>query len=495
MIHSNKVIIIGSGVAGLAASVRLAVLGYDVSVYEANSFPGGKISLLEKSGYQFDTGPSLFTQPENISELFEIAGEPIEEYFSYSPVDIACKYFFENGKVITAYTEPELFAEELSKVAGEKKEYAVQYLSRSRKLYEHIGNIFLNYSLHKRSTWINRRIFKAIGNLKWPYLFSTLNNYNKKSFQSEEAVQIFNRYATYNGSNPFRAPGMLSVIPHLEHNQGTYFPKGGMISIADALYKLALKKGVQFHFNKPVSRIIQSEGIVKGVVVEGKNVFAPLVISNCDVYFTFKKLLNHIPASKKILERERSTSAVIFYWGIGKSFEQLGLHNILFSKNYKEEFSSLSKGIIHNDPTIYINITSKLEQQHAPHGKENWFVMVNAPANDGQDWSEIIQRLRLDVIRKINTVLETDLEKLIETEEVLDPIQIEDKTASFKGSLYGTSSNSKLAAFFRHPNFTKYIKGLYFCGGSVHPGGGIPLCFKSAKIASELIATDFPIIK
>jgi len=160
----------------------------------------------------------------------------------------------------------------------------------------------------------------------------------------------------------------------------------------------------------------------------------------------------------------------------------------LFSNNYKEEFDCLfTKKTVYTDPTIYINITSTIEPAQAPSGKQNWFVMVNAPANVGQNWEQIKQEAKANIIVKINTLLQTSIEDYIEVEEILEPITIETKTNSFMGSLYGTSSNSKFAAFLRHPNFKGNIKQLYFCGGSVHPGGGIPLCLKSAKIVSELI--------
>lgn len=139
------------------------------------------------------------------------------------------------------------------------------------------------------------------------------------------------------------------------------------------------------------------------------------------------------------------------------------------------------------DPTVYINITSKMETSQSPEGKENWFVMVNAPADAGQNWEGLKEGLRKNVLAKLSRMLGEDIAAQIETEHTLDPIMIQQQTASYMGSLYGTSSNSRLAAFLRHANFTSSIKGLYFCGGSVHPGGGIPLCLKSAKIVSELI--------
>ena len=489
--HLKKAIIIGSGVAGMAAATRLAIQGYQVEVFESNAYPGGKLSMFEKDGYRFDAGPSLFTPPQNIESLFELAGEPIDQYFNYSSVEIGCRYFFENGKTIDAHSDPNLFTDELVIKLGEKPGSLKKYLDNSGKLYKNIGEIFLDNSLHKWQTWCHGRLTEALKTIKPAYVFSTLNKYNSSKFSSPEAIQLFNRYATYNGSNPFTAPGMLSVIPHLEYNQGVFYPAGGMISITNALYKLAIKKGVKFHFNSSVSRIIHYEGKIVGVVVNEENILAPVVISNGDIYFTYKKLLNHLPKAQKLLKQERSSSALIFYWGIKSEFPELQLHNILFSKNYKEEFKYIfNKKTVYADPTIYINITSKMEAGLAPQGRENWFVMINVPANNGQDWEQIKQQARIHVIEKINRLLQTSIEPLIETEELLDPVLIESRTGSYIGSLYGTSSNSKLAAFFRPANFTNYIKGLYFCGGSVHPGGGIPLCFKSAKIATDLVIAD-----
>jgi phytoene desaturase len=489
--HPQKVIVIGSGVAGMATAIRLAVQGYQVSVYEKNSYPGGKLSAFEQQGFLFDAGPSLFTQPINVEELFTLAGEPIADYFSYSSVPVACTYFYANGKKLQAYTNVDAFAEELQNKLGENAQQVKKYLRQSSRAYEQIGTVFLNFSLHKAATWLHRRVINALKALKPGYIFSNLNSYNQQQFRTPETVQLFNRYATYNGSNPYKAPGMLSMIPHLEQNEGTFYPHGGMISITNALYKLALKKGVQFFFNSPVKRIINYAGRVSGVVVSNQNIMANLVVSNSDAYFTYLNLLGNTVKAKKVLRQERSSSAIIFYWGIGKCFDELGLHNIFFSGNYPQEFDAIfNKKYLHSDPTIYINITSKMEKGQAPTGCENWFVMVNAPANNGQPWPEMKQQLRKIVIEKLSAVLQTDITALIQTEHTLDPVMIEEQTFSYMGSLYGTSSNAPLAAFLRHPNFSKSIRGLYFCGGSVHPGGGIPLCFKSAKIVSDLIARD-----
>ena len=488
IMSTKNVIIIGSGVAGMAVAIRLAVQGYAVKVFEKNDSPGGKVTAIKKVGYSFDEGPSLFTQPQNIEELFDLAGVHVRDHFTYEPVSISCQYFFENGKTVTGWTDVSRFDDECKEKINEVPGAVNSYLRRSGKMYENIGTPFLHHSLHKRDTWFNKKIGKALKNIRFPYLFSTLHKFNSRHFTSPEAIQIFDRFATYNGSNPYKAPAMLSLIPHLEMNEGTYYPHGGMISITNALFNLAKIKGVEFYFNSHVQRIIHHEGRVRGVVVNEQNLSADIVISNGDIYFTCKDLLLDTAWSKKLLQQERSSSAVIFYWGIKKEFNQLQLHNIFFSKEYKQEFDRIfKKGNLLKDPTIYINITQKLEKNMAPAGKENWFVMVNAPANTGQDWNELKKELRANIIEKLNRMLDTGLEQLIETEDSSDPVNLEKQTSSFRGSLYGTSSNSKLAAFFRQANFSGTIDGLYFCGGSVHPGGGIPLCLKSAGIVADLI--------
>jgi phytoene desaturase len=488
--NHKKAVIIGSGVAGLASAIRLAVQGFSVAVYEKNSYPGGKLSAFEKDGFHFDAGPSLFTQPQNIEELFALANEPIENYFSYSKLDIACKYFYENGKIVNAYSDANLFAKELSEKVNEPEANIKQYLTRSEKLYNNIANIFLNFSLHKRRTWFHPRVIKSFGSLKFTYLFQSLGVYNKR-FVAKETQQIFNRFATYNGSNPYKAPAMLSLIPHLEQTEGAYFPQGGMINITNALYNLAIKKGVQFHFNATVEKIICPDNKAAGIVANGKNIFADVVVSNSDVYFTHKYLLGNDKKANKVLKQERSSSALVFYWGINKNFPQLELHNILFTEDYRVEFEHIFKHKnLYVDPTIYINITSKQEATQAPANCENWFVMINVPADTDYNVEVLKAAAKKIIITKLNRVLNTNIEEHIIAEEMLHPQSIETSTGSYLGSLYGTSSNSKRSAFLRHPNFTSHLKNLYCCGGSVHPGGGIPLCLKSAKIVSDLIKHD-----
>ncbi len=302
-------------------------------------------------------------------------------------------------------------------------------------------------------------------------------------------MQLFDRYATYNGSDPHRAPAMLHVIPHLEHGLGTHFPKGGMHGITRHLTALAEALGVEIQCNAPVARIAHESGKIKGVTLEkapGEIIPADLVISNSDVHPTYRKLLADLPAPEKILRQERSTSGVIFYWGVQGEHPKLHLHNILFSNDYRKEFEAIrTTDAPGDDPTVYINISSKVQPTDAPDGCENWFVMVNVGANPDRV-EDLIPEIRRRVLAKIERTLGTDIAPLIASEFTLTPKGLQDRTSSWRGALYGASSNSTLAAFLRHRNRSTLLKGLYFCGGSVHPGGGIPLCLLSARIATEL---------
>ncbi|SHM39839.1 phytoene desaturase [Cyclobacterium lianum] len=484
----KKAIIIGSGIAGLAASIRLAHKGYQVEVFEANSYPGGKLSEISIKGYRFDCGPSLFTLPEEVDELFHLSDKTPEDYFRYQQLDVNCHYFWEDGTTVQAYADRNDFSQEVLEKLGEEPSHINAALDRSAFIYKHLAPLFMHRSLHKWSTWINKDAIKAYLKLGKLGLFHTMNQANKKQFSQDKLVQLFNRYATYNGSDPYQTPATLNIIPHLEFNRGAYFPSKGMHAITQSLYALATELGVNFSFGTPVEKIVVEKQHAKGVLAAGRFHASDLVVNNMDMVNAYKTILKDQAQPKKLLQQPKSSSALIFYWGIKKEFPELDLHNILFSENYKQEFDHIfNKQIICEDPTVYINITSVYKKDDAPDGCMNWFTMINVPNNQGQDWDLLKAKARISIINKINRTLKTDIEPLIEAEEILDPVSIETKTSSANGALYGNSSNNRYAAFLRHANYSSSIKGLYFCGGSVHPGGGIPLCLLSAKIMSNMI--------
>ncbi|TDB68084.1 1-hydroxycarotenoid 3,4-desaturase CrtD [Arundinibacter roseus] len=480
--------IVGAGIGGLATAIRLAVKGYSVDVYEGNPYPGGKLSEIKHNGYRFDAGPSLFTLPALVDELFEVAGKNPADYFTYQKLPETCRYFYEDGTRFTADSTPERLAKTIEKHLGEPAAHVLAHLQDSAKKYDVTEKLFLHRSLHRLATYFNKDALKGYLNLHKLDAFQTMNRANATRFQDPRVVQLFNRYATYNGSDPYQTPATMNIIPHLEYNIGAFFPKGGMVSITNSLVTLAEELGVRIHLNSPVEKILTQAGQISGIQVAGNSIPFDVVVSNMDVVNTFRKLLPEAKQPERILRQPKSSSALIFYWGIKKEFPELGLHNIFFSQDYAAEFATLFKQkTIHDDPTVYINITSKYEKADAPDGGENWFVMVNAPANDGQNWEELIATTRKNILEKLSRHLGENIEALLETEDLLDPRLIESRTSSSQGALYGNSSNNRFAAFLRHANFSSQFPNLFFVGGSVHPGGGVPLCLLSAKIATDMI--------
>ena len=483
----KKAIIIGSGIGGLSTAVRLRARGFDVDVFEKNSFPGGKLSNIDVGKYRFNTGPSLFTMPHFVDELYELFNENPRDHFNYIKKDIMCKYFWDNGKKFVGYYDINKLADECKLKFGIDRSIILKYLEKSKKKYDLVENIFIKNSLHKLKNLISIDTLKALFKINTFQLFKTLNKVNEEELKNKYLVQVFNRFATYNGSSPYKTPGMMTAIQNAEKHYGSFIPVKGMGDITKSLYKLAKRHGVKFYFNREIDKIIIKNKKARGVKINNKELFSEIVVTNSDVYNTYRNLLNE-KRKIKALEQERSSSAFIFNWGIKKVFKELDLHNIFFSNNYKEEFDYIfNKKQLYSDPTVYINITCKDLPKDSPKGCENWYVMVNSPYDNNQNWEKIKDELKSSIVKKINKILSINIEEYIEEERIVTPQDIESSTNSYKGSLYGTSSNNIYSAFLRHPNFSPKITNLYFCGGSVHPGGGIPLCIMSGKIISEIV--------
>lgn len=489
--HTNKgAIVVGAGIAGIAAAIRLQLKGYEVQVYEANAYAGGKLTELKAHGFRFDKGPSLFTMPQYVDELFLLAGKDPKAYFEYQKLDEICRYFYTDGLSLKASANIDEFAREIEKHSHSKAHEVLDFMKYSARIYNITHRVFLERSLHKIRSYMHWDTLKSLLRFLRIDALRTQDKANKNFFKDPRIAQLFNRYATYNGSNPYTAPATLNVIPHFEYHFGAYFPKGGMYYIVKALLQLATDLGVKFHYHKKVNAITwdQLTKQVKGIEIDKEFIPASIVVSNLDIYFTYTKLLKDLPAPKRLLQQERSSSALIFYWGMRGLEPRLGLHNIFFAQDYEQEFKTLwLEKLVAPDPTVYVHISSKQEAQDAPENCENWFVMINVPSNSGQDWPSLIAEARKNILKKLEQQLQRSIENHIVFEEVLDPRAIEAQTGSYAGALYGNSSNNKFAAFLRHANFSAKLKGLYFCGGSVHPGGGIPLALLSAKIVAELI--------
>lgn len=489
--EKERVAVVGAGIGGLATAIRLVAKGYDVEVYEKSERGGGKIGEIREGSYRFDTGPSLFTLPQLLEELFDAAGTPQGNRLPYNSLSDVCQYFFSDGRSIKVPAEPGSFASLAEQQLDEPASGVAGYLTRAGKLYELTSAVFLFSPFQKLRSLFRKENLPVGLRLHKLKAHTTLHRHNRRSFKQKNTIQLFDRYATYNGSSPYKAPATLMMIAHLEHNLGAWFPGGGMRSIIRVLVQEAERLGVRFHYNTEVHEIIISNRLAIGVRTEEAKHYFDHVVSNADIFHTYKSLLPDCKLPRFLRGKELSTSAVIFYWGVNQTHPEMGLHNILFSEDYRMEFRHLyGKGSEYHDPTIYIYISSKENPSDAPEGGENWFVMVNAVPDYGQYNQTSIETIREIILQKIKKRLGADLQNHIVSENINTPMTLSENTNAHHGALYGTASNSMWSAFLRHPNFSRRIKNLWFTGGTVHPGGGIPLCLASASIVVDLISAQ-----
>ncbi|MEJ2544292.1 MAG: phytoene desaturase family protein, partial [Calditrichaceae bacterium] len=319
--------------------------------------------------------------------------------------------------------------------------------------------------------------------------FRTVHKGISQYFKHPKIVQIFDRYATYNGSDPFKAPATLNIIPYVEYVLGSFYIKGGMYRLIEELERLCNNYNIQIHTQTPVENILHNRGKITGLQVKSEKIDFDYVVCNNDVVTTYNDLIEGFDHTRRNLNcLEPSLSGAIYLWGVKRKNEDLAHHNIFFSNNYKEEFHNLFRAKkVPEDPTVYMAITSKSDIDHAPPDSENWFVLCNMPyLHQNWNWQDSKTHLRKAVLNKIKKS-GFDIESQIEYEKIFSPEDIYDIYNSNKGSIYGLSSNSRMSAFRRPANRNRDIKGLYFVGGSTHPGGGIPLAMLSGKLTSDLI--------
>lgn len=485
---SKKVVIIGAGVGGLSTAIHLAIKGFDVTIFEQNDFVGGKANKIFKNGYSFDTGPTLLTMPFVLENLFQVAGKKLEDYLKIRKKEIICRYFFDDGSVFNEYSDRERFLNEFERFTSEPAENLNRYLDYSKKIYDLTAELFLFNSFLDLKNFFNLKSFRTLLNIHRIDPFRTVHQANSYFFKSKKIVQLFDRYATYNGSNPYKAPATLNIIPFVELEFGGYYVEGGIGKIPEKLSEIANELGVKIFTSTEVDRILVKNKKVTGVQVGNEKFESDYVVSNADFYFTYKNLIQNPDAkeAKRYIRQELSTSAIIFFVGVKTTYEQLEMDNILFSDDYEKEFSQLFlEKKVSEDPTIHIHISSKKNSGDAPQGCENLYVMINAPSKENYEFN--IGEVQEKVFEKVRRVTGINLSDKIEFVSAKTPFDIERLTSSYRGSLYGPSSNSRISAFLRQRNKSKEYEGLYFVGGTVHPGGGIPLVILSGKITAELI--------
>jgi phytoene desaturase len=485
---SQKIAVIGSGLAGLSAAIHLAVNGNEVDIYEQNDYAGGKLGEICHSGYRFDTGPSVITMPFIAEMVFQNAGFNLSDYITLESVEPINRNFFPSGNIIDTYSNIEKMQSELAKISPKDAEKYPSYYEHIERIYKNAAEVFMFSPISEfMSLWRQGKI-PSLFNLRHIDAFRTVHQSNASFFKNREIQMLFDRYATYNGSNPYKAPATLNIIPYVELQFGCFYIKGGIRRLAEALTQVALKLGCRFHFNTKVSKILNDGRKVTGIEIENTKIEYSKVIANSDVVETFNYMIDGFDKVKKRLNKlEPSLSGFVMMLGIEGDFKELLHHNVFFTEDYKEEFQKIFIDQTYsNDPTIYLAITQKTDITDAPVGSENWFVLLNMPYIKAEhNFKEISNSLRKIIIDKF-VRFGFDINNKINYEKIITPEDLYQKFGSNRGSIYGISSNSRFAAFSRPANRSRAISGLYFAGGSTHPGGGIPLVLLSGKIAAEL---------
>ncbi|MCS6873349.1 MAG: phytoene desaturase family protein [Pyrinomonadaceae bacterium] len=482
----KKVIVIGAGIGGLAVASLLAKDGFLVTVLEKNETIGGKVNFIEANGYKFDTGASLLTLPQTLNEVFSYCSKQMSDYLQLVQLEPICRYFWSDGTSIDIYQDTEKTKAEVEKLSKTDVVAFEKYLKDAKIKYEIAEKTFLAKSLNELPELFFSPRKYLIDFFKLSSL-KTLDKHNRSYFKSAKLIQLFNRFATYNGSSPYKVPATFSLIPYVEFGFGAWYPIGGIYQIPKALANLATELGVKILTKTTVRQIIVENQKAIGIRTDDETIRADLVVSNADGVETYRRLLG---IENKFTNREPSCSGFVIMLGVRKKFDQIAHHNIFFSDDYKAEFDSIFKDKLPaKDPTIYVCASSRTDHTQAPENCENLFILVNAPyLTENFNWEEHKKRYRDLIIQKLEGFGFEGLSKAIEFEEIITPADFAEKTFSNKGSIYGISSNGIFSAFLRIPNKCREIKNLYFVGGAAHPGGGIPLVLLSAKMTARLIA-------
>lgn len=487
----KHVSVIGAGLGGLSTAIYLATRGYKVQIFEQNTTPGGKMNEFRHGDFRFDTGPSLLTMPFILNELFTAAGLNLADELNLVPIDPICRYFWDDGSAMDTHSDAAHMSGAITKLSVDDAKRYPAFLDYSRRIYDLTADIFLFSPIHEKHTMFRWKNLPTLFRIHQIDPFRTVHQGVQRFFSDKRLVQLFDRYATYNGSNPYMAPATLNIIPYVEYGLGGFYVAGGMYRLVEKLESIAASLGVTFQFNTRVEKIAHDRGKIQGIIANGDFVRTDVVVCNADVVNAFNTLIADFPKYRQQLNSmEPSLSGIVFLWNMKGTYPQLVHHNILFSGDYKQEFDALCKQqAIPDDPTVYIAITSKHDRDHAAPDSENWFVLVNAPyLNDTIDWQEAVISTRQAILNKMKRH-GFDVAPAIQGELTITPEDFFVRYGSNRGSIYGLSSNNRTSAFRRPANRSRQISGLYFAGGSTHPGGGVPLAILSGKICADLIGS------
>jgi len=490
--QKDNVIIIGAGIGGIAASIRMAQNGFNVTVIEKCERAGGRCNFIEKDGHRFDSGPTLFLLPELYQKAFSDLGERIEDHIELIRVDPTYQIHFNDGTDLNLTSDLISMQSQLEKLENGSFGQYLKYLTEGQRNYDlALPNVVNRPFEH----WYQ---FFTLKNL---YLMLRMNALSKhyqhigKYFKNSRLKVAFTFQNMYMGINPSQAPAIFSLMQFTEMADGVWFPKGGMYSIIEALVRIAKKWGVQFLFNTSVEKINVNENRATGIVLDDQSeIQADTVIANADLPFVYNQLLPRTGYAQRLENKKYGCSALVFLWGLDKQFRQLKPHNLFIADDFKDSFDALFDGrTIADDPSFYIHAPVRIDPSLAPEGEET--LMVAAPIghltdDDSQDWNKIRDQVRRRILERLKKEKIVNLEDHIKFEICLTPQYWKNRFNLTKGSAHGLSHDLLQMGYMRPHNKHRKYKNLYFVGASTHPGTGLPTVLVSAKLVSERILRD-----
>ncbi|MEO9329357.1 phytoene desaturase family protein [Gordonia aurantiaca] len=492
----SVIVVIGAGVGGLAAAMRLQHDGHQVTVLEQSDHVGGKLGVIERDGFVFDTGPSLVTMPQVLIDLFDDTGATIHDRLHLERLPVAARYRFPDGTVLDLPDTIEQIPDALDVTlgSGTGRQWS-SFLQRAESIWDITHGPFLESPMSLRTMLGGIATARQVRTVA-PW--RSLRGLGSDHLHDSRLAMLLDRYATYTGSDPRRAPAALASVPWAEQKWGSWYVRGGLGRIASAMRDRFRELGGTLELGVEVAQVsTDRHGRVDGVVLgDGSIRTADLVVANADARQVYVRLLPRAPRLPRALLRRSTPSLSGFVLLLALDDPPAGRphHNVLFAEDYDEEFDAVfglngpPRPVAR--PTVYISAPDDPEIVPRP-GTGAWFVLVNAPRHDpgrGVDWdAEGLAERYADQIMAVMSDRGLDVRDRVRHRIVVSPADLERRTMTPGGSIYGSSSNGPRAAFLR-PRNTSPVPGLYLVGGSSHPGGGLPLVMLSAKIVAGLIA-------
>lgn len=491
----SRVVVVGAGVGGLAAAVRLAALGHEVTVLEQADVVGGKLGTLTHDGWVFDTGPSLLTLPQVLEELFAATGRPMSEVLPVQRLDVACRYRFPDGSELDLPGDPAAVPAALDAALGPGRgDQWARLMARAERVWDLTHEPFLESPVGPADLL---RLARDPRDVATVAPWRSLRGAGAAYLHDPRLRMLLDRYATYTGSDPRRAPAALLTVPYAEQAFGSWYVPGGLGRIAVALTDRLTGLGGLLRTGARVAEVLVERGRACGVRLEdGEVLRADTVVANADATRLYDELLPGRAGRRgrrRLARTTPSLSGFALLLALDDAPAGQPHHRVLFAEDYDAEFDAVFG---HGGPprpavrpTVYVSVPD--DPAVVPHaGAGAWFVLVNAAPHDpahGTDWDAPgLREAHADHVLEVMADRGLDVRDRVTHRTVVTPADLERRTLTAGGTIYGTSSNGARAAFLRPANRSP-VPGLFLVGGSSHPGGGLPLVVMSARIVADLV--------